>query len=248
MEEVIQGIYKIENKNNHKVYIGQSKDIYKRWQQHKAMLEKGTHHSPKLQHSYNHSKDKTIFEYSILELIGDESKLTEREQYYIDKYDSLYHGYNCTTADNSVNYKKASNPKKYYYNLFEHLYIDGTVYYGSDWLSRMQNKKAKHYSALTMRRMCIILKWFYNNYNIEEGYTMRVSVFNKKYNVRICKNDKVVGYYFFGTDVPKGFYRPVHDLTGYYNNAPMYELEIELSYEDCLQRWNPIDQLEHSKY
>ena len=33
--QVISGIYKIENLINHKVYIGQSKNIYKRWQQHK---------------------------------------------------------------------------------------------------------------------------------------------------------------------------------------------------------------------
>lgn len=33
--QVISGIYKIENLINHKVYIGQSKDIYKRWYCHK---------------------------------------------------------------------------------------------------------------------------------------------------------------------------------------------------------------------
>ena len=32
---VVSGIYKIENLINHKVYIGQSKDIYQRWYTHK---------------------------------------------------------------------------------------------------------------------------------------------------------------------------------------------------------------------
>lgn len=31
----ITGIYKITNKNNNKVYIGQSQDIALRWRQHK---------------------------------------------------------------------------------------------------------------------------------------------------------------------------------------------------------------------
>ena len=33
--QVISGIYKIENLINHKVYIGQSVNIYKRWKEHK---------------------------------------------------------------------------------------------------------------------------------------------------------------------------------------------------------------------
>ena len=38
--QVISGIYKIENLINHKVYIGQSKNIYKRWKSHINSYEK----------------------------------------------------------------------------------------------------------------------------------------------------------------------------------------------------------------
>ena len=36
MKKKISGIYKIENLINHKVYIGQSKDINKRWSRHRS--------------------------------------------------------------------------------------------------------------------------------------------------------------------------------------------------------------------
>lgn len=36
MKKKISGIYKIENLINHKVYIGQSKDIKSRFNQHKS--------------------------------------------------------------------------------------------------------------------------------------------------------------------------------------------------------------------
>ena len=37
--DVVCGIYKIENIVNGKVYIGQSIDIYNRWQNHKTKLK-----------------------------------------------------------------------------------------------------------------------------------------------------------------------------------------------------------------
>jgi len=33
------GIYKIENNINHKIYVGQSRNIERRWQKHKAANE-----------------------------------------------------------------------------------------------------------------------------------------------------------------------------------------------------------------
>ena len=39
MTSKITGIYKIENKINNKKYIGQSKNIHRRWNQHKTLLK-----------------------------------------------------------------------------------------------------------------------------------------------------------------------------------------------------------------
>ena len=46
---VICGIYCIENLVNHKKYIGQSKDIFKRWRQHRSELNTNIHYNSHLQ-------------------------------------------------------------------------------------------------------------------------------------------------------------------------------------------------------
>lgn len=59
MKKKISGIYKIENLINHKVYIGQSKDVNTRWSEHKstAFYEKGK--------SYNNPLYRAIRKYGI---------------------------------------------------------------------------------------------------------------------------------------------------------------------------------------
>lgn len=78
------GIYKITNIVNGKFYIGSTKDIDKRWYDHKRELTLNVHTNPKLQHSWNkHGEDKFIF--TIVEDVeADQSKLFEREQYYLN--------------------------------------------------------------------------------------------------------------------------------------------------------------------
>lgn len=92
------GIYKIENLSNHKIYIGQSIHIEKRWLEHcqpnnknslikKAILEEG----------------KTNFSFTILEECSIEL-LDEREQFYIKKFNSLVpNGYNVTSGGTGHN-------------------------------------------------------------------------------------------------------------------------------------------------
>ena len=43
------GVYKITCVDNNNYYIGVSKNIHRRWEQHKYALKKNKHHSPKLQ-------------------------------------------------------------------------------------------------------------------------------------------------------------------------------------------------------
>lgn len=83
----MQGIYKITNLQNNKVYIGQSVDINFRWYTHKRNLIAGCHDNKHLQNSWNkYGQDN--FEFSIIEECT-EDKLTEREQYWIDYYGGL---------------------------------------------------------------------------------------------------------------------------------------------------------------
>lgn len=88
--KMISGIYKIENKINHHIYIGKSKNIDNRWSQHKstARLGKGTKN-----HLYNAIRKYGIenFELSIIEEISLEEYdniSSEREIYWIKYYNA----------------------------------------------------------------------------------------------------------------------------------------------------------------
>jgi group I intron endonuclease len=94
------GVYKIENKNNGRVYIGSAVDFKKRWRQHRNDLNSGRHHSQKLQRAWNkYGEDAFVF--AVVEIVFDESELLTREQAWIDFWDSSKHGYNISpTAGN----------------------------------------------------------------------------------------------------------------------------------------------------
>lgn len=90
------GIYMIRNLSNNKVYIGQSTDINRRWNDHKMKLKNNIHYNEHLQKSYNKYGEK-FFQYSILCETSKEN-LNELESYYIQKYqsDNSKYGYNQT--------------------------------------------------------------------------------------------------------------------------------------------------------
>ena len=95
------GIYSIQNIVNHKFYIGQSVNIKKRWRDHL--------------HNYSNPKSKNFdyplykafrkygienFRFEVVEEC-DIKDLNEKEIYYVQKFDSFYHGYNQTLGGNS---------------------------------------------------------------------------------------------------------------------------------------------------
>lgn len=85
----LQGIYKIINTVNGKIYIGSSQDIKKRWKTHRAHLKGNYHHNIHLQNAWN-KYGEGKFSFSILEKVNNTSKLVEQEQYYIDSLDPEY--------------------------------------------------------------------------------------------------------------------------------------------------------------
>lgn len=89
----ISGIYKIENVLNHKVYIGQSKDILLRWQQHLKMSKRGKHY---LYYSMNHDGINN-FSFQILKETYDLDFWERFFIYWYKSYDSDF-GYNLTTG------------------------------------------------------------------------------------------------------------------------------------------------------
>jgi group I intron endonuclease len=99
-KERIRGIYIIVNLINKKVYIGESLDIYRRWEEHEEDLNNNKHHSYKLQQDWN-TYGKEEFKFEIVEEIDKNIKnytaqyvLIAYEDKYIKKYDSINTGYN----------------------------------------------------------------------------------------------------------------------------------------------------------
>lgn len=86
------GIYKIENKINGKVYIGQSNNIFRRWMEHQRELIYGVHHSRKLQADFN-KYGITAFLFEVL-IECKKDDLYKFEGFYCEKYKALTEGYN----------------------------------------------------------------------------------------------------------------------------------------------------------
>ena len=92
--EIKTGIYKITNLINNKSYIGQSKNIYHRWQRHKQ-----TAYNPNM-NGYNYPLYQAIRQYGLenfsFEIIEEcpNSLLNEKELYYMLQFNSLKNGYN----------------------------------------------------------------------------------------------------------------------------------------------------------
>lgn len=89
-------IYSITNKINGKKYIGQTNNYKKRWWEHKNSFNK--------EHRKDYSSRKNAafrkygvenFLFEVLEEVED-SKMDERELYYIEFFDSFNNGYNST--------------------------------------------------------------------------------------------------------------------------------------------------------
>lgn len=90
-----QGIYKIVNLVNNKIYIGSSSNLQGRKTDHFKLLKTNKHNNKYLQHSYN-KYGKNNFEFTIIENVNDIKDLIKREQYWINKYNTLnkHYGYN----------------------------------------------------------------------------------------------------------------------------------------------------------
>lgn len=112
------GIYAISHISSGKVYIGSSKNLLKRWMQHKALLKKGTHHSWKLQADWN-AYGENSFDIFILEEVEKHSDLLQIEQLYLDKYESYkkglgYNIFDTTTPPFAKGVMKPENKLKEY--------------------------------------------------------------------------------------------------------------------------------------
>lgn len=89
------GIYRITNILTGMSYVGQSKDIERRWEQHDTMLCQGKHHSKKLQQAFN-MYGPNVFIKTVLKIYPFYNKdiLDRDEQMFIQIFNTYYRGYN----------------------------------------------------------------------------------------------------------------------------------------------------------
>ena len=102
-QEKISGIYCIENRKNHKKYIGQSTNIYHRFTSHQSKLRRGIHENIHLQYAWNKYGEQS-FEFYIIKKVDNIKALDYFERYYIKLLDTYRNGYN-RDMGGSNNYK-----------------------------------------------------------------------------------------------------------------------------------------------
>lgn len=76
------GIYQITCTVSGKSYVGSSRRIYRRWNEHSYLLRRGLHKSPRLQQAWN-KHGEANFAFSVLEECA-VNELFAREQHWID--------------------------------------------------------------------------------------------------------------------------------------------------------------------
>lgn len=94
------GIYICSCLPNGYSYVGQAQSLSKRKQQHISSLRNNNHHNKHLQRAWNKYGEEN-FSWEILELCSVDC-LNEREQYWIDKYDSFNNGFNQTLGGDGL--------------------------------------------------------------------------------------------------------------------------------------------------
>lgn len=96
------GIYKITNKINEYSYIGLSTNIEDRWNQHKNPYN-WNRENKKLLYKAFQKYGLENFEFEILEECNPKD-LSEKEKYYIEKYNTYKNGYNSTSGGEDNQY------------------------------------------------------------------------------------------------------------------------------------------------
>jgi hypothetical protein len=111
------GIYAIENTKTKRVYVGQSVHIHKRFSQHLRELEKGTHHSQKLQEAFDEHGAES-FTLTKLEIFEKE-QLHQKESEWIIKFDALENGYNMKPGEVKFSFSEIKNRTRVPLTFFE---------------------------------------------------------------------------------------------------------------------------------
>ena len=129
MAKKIIGVYKITNTVTGDFYVGSSKDVKKRWTEHKCKSTWDRHpNNPMYLDMKKYGVDK--FEFQILEEV-EIGTLKEKEQQFIEKLKPTYNNINAK-GWNTKRYKEA---KKKYNKEYLKKYYNQLCYYNSEMLT-----------------------------------------------------------------------------------------------------------------
>jgi group I intron endonuclease len=106
---MIFSIYRIQNKNNNKCYIGYTRDIDRRWKQHKSMPDPNrTLYKAFAKYGIDN------FNFDIIYQSYNEKHTKSMEKYFVSEYNSYGSGYNMTEGgdDNNTPKLRKQNSKR----------------------------------------------------------------------------------------------------------------------------------------
>lgn len=98
-----QGIYKIVNSRNKRVYIGSTVNFQNRFAQHLKMLREGNHHCKQLQNDWDLYGEE-CFTFKVAEVVDDKTVLLDVEKEHIHQYKRPYNKKDRLNWDYNPNY------------------------------------------------------------------------------------------------------------------------------------------------
>lgn len=252
MNNSISCIYKITNKVNGKVYIGQTYNVDYRWLHHKSDLNHNRHHNVHLQSAWNkYGSDN--FDFVILEQCPVE-QLDVREQFWIKQYDSYNHGYNLDyggsgirgykhTEEELIKMHRIQNPKIVLQFDLDHQLIQ-------EWIGGIAHAS----KVLKYTKECIALRcehriwnkmtpyknyyWIYKDEYESEGFTWEQYMSHVRYHDEkvVCQYDtnfKLIRKWYHRQDLRDcGFnLKSIYDICNHSSTRRLY-LGYIWEYED----------------
>jgi len=138
----MKGIYKITNKINDRVYIGQSNRVNEREREHFYRLVRNEHSNEHLQRSYNkHGEGNFLFE-----IIEETDDLNNREIYFINEYGGI-------NSDLNYNLKDPLTMEWSEYSKVKHsknISGENNPNYGRRWTEEQKEEQSKRLMGLTL--------------------------------------------------------------------------------------------------
>lgn len=151
------GIYKITNKLNNKSYIGLSKNVESRLNEHSRNFGYKSYSATKQLYFAFQEYGKDNFSFEILERCPEE-KLGERENYYIKKYNSFKNGYNQSWGGEGSSSETMLNK----FNIDLEIFVfDRQKYENKDWIVRELKSYTQKIDKMSKKNLNLfIIGWF----------------------------------------------------------------------------------------